>query len=143
MAFLTLEDMKGFVEVILFPEVFKNALPYLRGGDPLLVKGILDLSEEHIKIKGLEVRSLPEVAPSPEKSVHLKIPLSSLSSPQLEDLKEVIVANRGSSQVFLHFIDGDSRETIVALPARYRVDPSQDFRKTIQNLFKFSLLTFE
>jgi DNA polymerase-3 subunit alpha len=143
MAFLTLEDMKGFVEVILFPEVFKNALPYLRGGDPLLVKGILDLSEEHIKIKGLEVRSLPEVAPSPEKSVHLKIPLSSLSSPQLEDLKEVIVANRGSSQVFLHFIDGDSRETIVALPPRYRVDPSQDFRKTIQNLFKFSLLTFE
>jgi DNA polymerase-3 subunit alpha len=143
MAFLTLEDMKGFVEVILFPEVFKNALPYLRGGDPLLVKGILDLSEEHIKIKGLEVRSLPGVAPSPEKSVHLKIPLSSLSSPQLEDLKEVIVANRGSSQVFLHFIDGDSRETIVALPARYRVDPSQDFRKTIQNLFKFSLLTFE
>jgi DNA polymerase III subunit alpha len=143
MAFLTLEDMKGFVEVILFPEVFKNALPYLRGGDPLLVKGILDLSEEHIKIKGLEVRSLPEVAPSLEKSVHLKIPLSSLSSPQLEDLKEVIVANRGSSQVFLHFIDGNSRETIVALPARYRVDPSQDFRNTIQNLFKSSLLTFE
>jgi DNA polymerase-3 subunit alpha len=60
MGFLTLEDMKGFVEVILFPEVFKNALPYLRGGDPLLVKGILDLSEEHIKIKGLEVRSLPD-----------------------------------------------------------------------------------
>ena len=135
--------MKGFVEVILFPEVFKNALPYLRGGDPLLVKGILDLSEEHIKIKGLEVRSLPEVGPSPEKSVHLKIPLSLFSCPQLEDLKEVIVANRGSSQVFLHFIDGNNRETIVALPARYWVDPSPDFRNTIQNLFKSSLLTFE
>jgi DNA polymerase-3 subunit alpha len=143
MAFLTLEDMKGFVEVILFPEVFKNALPYLRGGDPLLVKGILDLSEEHIKIKGLEVRSLAEVAPSAEKSIHLKISLSSLSSPQLEDLKEVIVANRGSSQIFLHFIDGNSRETIVALPARYRVDPSQDFRNAIQNLFKSSVLIFE
>ena len=143
MAFLTLEDMKGFVEVILFPEVFKNALPYLRSGDPLLVKGILDLSEEHIKIKGMEVRSLPEVAPSAEKSIHLKISLSLLSAPQLEDLKEVIVANRGASQVFLHFIDGNSRETIVALPTRYRVDPSQDFRNAIQNLFKSSVLIFE
>ncbi|HUL36402.1 MAG TPA: hypothetical protein VLW47_01860, partial [Thermodesulfobacteriota bacterium] len=81
--------------------------------------------------------------PSAEKSIHLKISLSSLSSPQLEDLKEVIVANRGSSQVFLHFIDGNSRETIVALPARYRVDPSQDFRNAIQNLFKSSVLIFE
>jgi DNA polymerase-3 subunit alpha len=143
MAFLTLEDMKGFIEVILFPEVFKNALPYLRGGNPLLVKGTLDLSEEHIKIKGMEVRSLPEAPSSPAKSVHLRIPISSFSSPQLEELKDVIVANRGSSQVFLHFIDAKNGETIVALSARYRVDPSQDFRNTIQTLFKSSLLFFE
>jgi hypothetical protein len=31
----------------------------------------------------------------------------------------------------------------VALPARYRVEPSQDFKNTIQNLFKSSLLSFE
>jgi DNA polymerase-3 subunit alpha len=143
MAFLTLEDMKGFVEVILFPEVFKAALPSLRGGDPLLVKGTLDLSEEHIKIKGTEVRSLPQVPSSPTKSVHLKIALSSFSPLQLEDLKEVIVANRGSSNIFLHFIDGNNRETIVALSDRYRVDPSQNFNNTIQNLLKSSLISFE
>ena len=34
MAFLTLEDMKGFVEIILFPDVFKAALPFLRGENP-------------------------------------------------------------------------------------------------------------
>jgi len=39
MAFLTLEDMKGFVEVILFPEVFKAALPLLRGETPSLSMG--------------------------------------------------------------------------------------------------------
>ena len=72
MAFLTLEDMKGFVEVILFPEVFKAALPCLRGGDPLLVRGILDLSEEHVKIKAIEVHSLPELTLSPNKPLHLK-----------------------------------------------------------------------
>jgi DNA polymerase-3 subunit alpha len=143
MAFLTLEDMKGFVEVILFPEVFKAALPSLRGGDPLLVKGTLDLSEEHVKIKGTEVRSLPQVPSSPTKSVHLKIPLSSISPVELEELKEVIVANRGSSKVFLHFIDGNNRETIVALSDRYRVDPSQNFNNTIQNLLKSSLISFE
>jgi DNA polymerase-3 subunit alpha len=143
MAFLTLEDMKGFVEVILFPEVFKAALSCLRGGDPLLVKGTLDLSEDHIKIRGAEVRSLPELAFSPMKPFHLKIPLSSLTSSQLADLKEIVIANRGASKVLLHFMGGNDRETVVALSDRYTVDPSQHFKNDIRQLFKSSPISFE
>ena len=142
MAFLTLEDMKGFVEVILFPEVFKMALPYLRTGDPLLVKGILDLAEEHIKIKGTAVHSLSELSSS-AKPVHLKIALSPLTSSQLADLKEICLAHRGFSKVLLHFIDGNQRETVVAPSDQYMVDPSQGFRSAIQHLFKSSLLSLE
>jgi DNA polymerase-3 subunit alpha len=143
MAFLTLEDMKGFVEVILFPEVFKAALPCLRGGDPLLVKGTLDLTEEHIKIKGTEVHALPGLPSSPVKPLHFKISLSSLMPSQLVDLKESIDANRGSSKILIHFIDEKKRETVVALSDRYTVDPSQYFKDTIQNLFKSSFISFE
>jgi DNA polymerase-3 subunit alpha len=143
MAFLTLEDMKGFVEVILFPEVFKAALPCLRGGDPLLVKGTLDLTEEHIKIKGTEVHALPGLPSSPVKPLHFKILLSSLMPSQLVDLKESIDANRGSSKILIHFIDEKKRETVVALSDRYTVDPSQYFKDTIQNLFKSSFISFE
>jgi DNA polymerase-3 subunit alpha len=143
MAFLTLEDMKGFVEVILFPEVFKTALPHLRGGDPLLVKGILDISEETIKLKAMEVLSLPDLPSSTAKPLHLKIPLSDLTSSQLAHLKEIIEANRGGSKVLLHFIDGSNRETIVALPDQYMVDPSINFKNTVQNLFKSSHISFE
>jgi DNA polymerase-3 subunit alpha len=143
MAFLTLEDMKGFVEVILFPEVFKAALPCLRGGDPLLVRGTLDLTEEHIKIKGTEVHALPGLPSSPVKPLHFKILLSSLMPSQLVDLKESIDANRGSSKILIHFIDEKKRETVVALSDRYTVDPSQYFKDTIQNLFKSSFISFE
>ena len=143
MAFLTLEDMKGFVEVILFPEVFKAALPCLRGGDPLLVKGTLDLSEEHTKIKATDIHSLPERSTSPAKPVRLKIPVSSLTPSQLADLKEIILANRGSSKILLHFMGGNNRETVVALSDEYTVDPTQRFKKHIQDLFKFPPIGFE
>jgi DNA polymerase-3 subunit alpha len=143
MAFLTLEDMKGFVEVILFPEVFKAALPFLRGGDPLLVKGTLDLSEEHVKIKGTEVHSLPALPSESQKPLHLRIPISSFAPSQLADLRDIIVANRGSSKVLLHFMGGNNRETIVALSDRYTVDPSQEFRNTVQNVLKSALISFE
>jgi DNA polymerase-3 subunit alpha len=143
MAFLTLEDMKGFVEVILFPEVFKAALPFLRGGDPLLVKGTLDLSEEHVKVKGTEVHSLPELPLLSQKPLHLRIPISSFAPSQLADLRDIIVANRGSSKVLLHFMGGNNRETVVALSDRYTVDPSQEFRNTVQNVLKSALISFE
>jgi DNA polymerase-3 subunit alpha len=143
MGFLTLEDMNGFVEVILFPEVFKAALPWLRGGDPLLVSGTLDLAEEHVKIKGTEVRSLLDLTSSREKPFHVRIPVSLLAPSQLEDLKKIILANRGSSKVLLHIMGGTNRETVVALSDQYTVDPSRNLKAHLQNLFKSTLVSFE
>jgi len=143
MAFLNLEDMKGFVEVILFPEVFKAALPCLRGGDPILVRGVLDLSEDHIKIKGAEVHALSEVSLPSTKTLHLRIAISSLTPSQLSDLKEIIIAHKGFCRVLLHLTDGKQQETVIALSDHYTVDPTQEFQNKIKNLFKSSLLSFE
>jgi DNA polymerase-3 subunit alpha len=143
MAFLNLEDMKGFVEVILFPEVFKASLTCLREGDPILVRGTLDLAEDRVKIKGLEVHSLSKGSSSQMKTLHLKISVSSLSPSQLFDLKEIILSNKGAYKVLLHFMDGNERETVVALSDQYRVDPSQKFQNDIKNLFKSPLISFE
>jgi DNA polymerase-3 subunit alpha len=143
MAFLNLEDMKGFVEVILFPDVFKASLPCLRGGDPIIIRGTLDLSEDHVKIKATEIRSLSEGSTSSNKALHLKIPVTSLTKSQLEELKEVLLANRGSFKVFLHLTDGGNEETIIALSDRYRVDPSPSFQRHVQTLLRSSVLSYE
>ena len=143
MAFLNLEDMKGFVEVILFPEVFKAALPRLRGGDPILVRGVLDASEEHVKIKGTEVRALPEMSLPSTKTLHLKVPLSSFTPTQLADLKEIVVAHRGSYKVLLHLTNGTEKETVIALSEEYMVDPSQEFQSQIRSLFASPLISLE
>ena len=143
MGFVTLEDLKGFVEIILFPEVYNAALPCLRGGDPVLIRGILDLSEEHVKIKGIEVHSLSEASSQQQKILHLRIPLASLTPSRLEHLKEIIVANKGSCQILLHFNNGTGQETIIALSDRYTVDPSSDFQNKVKELFQSSLLSFE
>jgi DNA polymerase-3 subunit alpha len=143
MAFLNLEDMKGFVEVILFPEVFKAALPYLRSGDPIVVRGILDLSEDHIKIKGSGVQMLSEISSPTTKTLRLKVPLSSLTSSHLTDLKEIIISHKGVCRVLLHLTDGKEQETVIALSNQYTVDPTQEFQAKIRNLLKSPLLSFE
>ncbi len=143
MAFLTLEDMSGFVEVILFPEVFKNALPFLKGGDPIVARGTLDLSEDHVKIKGTEIRPLPVPGDSGMKDLHLRIPIASLTASQLEDLRGIIVENRGLTKIHLHLVDEERRETIIALSDQYAVDPSQQFQNHVKHLFQSSVISLE
>ncbi len=143
MGFLSLEDMKGFVEVILFPETFKSALPHLRGGDPVLVRGTLDLAEDRVKIKATEVHPLSEPSDTSANNFHLKIPLASLTPSQLEDLKELIVENRGGTKVHLHLVDGQQRETVIALSDQFSVDPSQQFQNHLKHLFQSSVISME
>jgi DNA polymerase-3 subunit alpha len=142
MAFLTLEDMKGFIEVILFPDVFKAALPILRGEDPVLVRGILDVTEESVKLKGVEVRSMRDLSVPSAKTLHLKIPFSALTKARLEDLREILLANKGRCRVFLHFVNGH-RETVIALSDEYTVDPSPTFQHHLKHLFQSPQLFFE
>jgi len=143
MAFLTIEDMKGFTEVILFPEVFKAALPLLGSGDPVLIRGILDLSEEHFKIKAVEVQALSESPSSIRKTFHVRIPVSILTPSHLNDFKEIVTAHPGIYQILLHLMNGKGAETVVAFSDRYGVDPSPRFQNDIRNLFQSPLVTFE
>jgi DNA polymerase-3 subunit alpha len=144
MAFLTLEDMKGFVEVILFPEVFKASLNLLRSGDPIIIRGILDLSDEQqAKIKGMEVLPLSEASSSPPRTVHIRIPVPSLTSARLEDLKAVILGHQGSCNIRLHFTNGNNGETVIALSDQYTVEPSPAFQNTLMHLFESATLSLD
>jgi len=143
MAFLTLEDMKGVVEVILFPEVFKNVTKYLHGGGPLLVRGTLDLADDRLKIKATEVISLSEVGSLSHQIVHLKIPLSGLTKSGLLRLKEVIQTHPGGYQIYFHITNGGQGETVIAFSEAYKVDPSPTFQEHVRTLFPSPRLSFE
>ncbi|MFZ5826711.1 MAG: OB-fold nucleic acid binding domain-containing protein, partial [Bacillota bacterium] len=60
MAFLTLEDQTGQVEVVLFPRVLTAAARLLKPDQPLLVRGKLQVQEEEAKLLADEVLLLTD-----------------------------------------------------------------------------------
>jgi DNA polymerase-3 subunit alpha len=58
MAFVTLEDMDGSVEVTIFPEPYRAAAEVLRGREPLLVRGRLDETDKGRVVLADDVRPL-------------------------------------------------------------------------------------
>ncbi len=143
MAFLTLEDMRGVVEVILFPEVFKSATSYLKGGEPVVVRGTVDLTEERIKLKALEVRPLTEVTALGSTSVHAKVPYTSLSLERLTRLREFILDHRGPCPFFLHVVNGEGEETVIEFSENFRVNPTPRFRDQMGEILPSLTFSFE
>src|SRR5438270_8087910 len=60
MAFFTLEDMDGTVEVTVFPEPFKSAAACLRSGEAVLVRGRVDDGDKGRVVLAEDVRLLPQ-----------------------------------------------------------------------------------
>jgi DNA polymerase III subunit alpha len=60
MAFLTLEDMAGTVEITVFPEPYKLAAPYLRARDPIVVRGRVDDGDKGRVVLAEDVRLLEQ-----------------------------------------------------------------------------------
>ena len=70
MAFLTLEDQTGQVEVVLFPRVLTAAARLLKPDQPLLVRGKLQVQEEEAKLLADEVLLLTDGSAPATQSAH-------------------------------------------------------------------------
>jgi DNA polymerase-3 subunit alpha len=143
MAFARLEDLKGVIEVILFPDVFLSSLPYLKGDDPIFVKGILDVGEENPKIKASDVMPLSKIKESSISGVHIRLTTPGLTRELLERLKSILSGRRGLCPVFLHIVIPNSSETVISLPDQFNVAPSDDMTREVEEAFGYNTVRFE
>jgi DNA polymerase-3 subunit alpha len=141
MGFLSLEDMRGFVEVILFPEVFQACLPHLRGDGPLIVRGMLDIEDENPKIKASEVLPLSQWTRTGTSRVHFTLKSPGISRDQLVDLKRILMENQGDRPAILHVLVPGKGETIIRLPIK--VDPSSALLESLEATFGYPVAYFE
>ena len=74
MAFLTLEDFQGSMEVILFPKVYEKCAAFLREEEAYIVKGRANVSADgEGKVIAMDVLPLALGEKEPPKSVWLKL----------------------------------------------------------------------
>jgi DNA polymerase-3 subunit alpha len=134
MAFMTLEDLSGSVEVVVFPEVYANAASFLTRDLPLMVVGSVDVSEDGIKVLAQEISPLSEgkQKSSSRADVYLKQPDCPLYL--LVDLREILGRHAGECPVFLHITSGQGRETIVAAGERFLVSPGEGLKRELEAL---------
>ncbi|MBN1572309.1 MAG: DNA polymerase III subunit alpha [Deltaproteobacteria bacterium] len=135
MAFLTLEDMKGFIEVVVFSDLYQKSIQLMEDDVPILVGGVLDRGDETSKVLAKEILSLKDAPIRGEKKVFIEMDNLSVPAEDIERLKQIMERHRGRSRVFLLVRDSDSGSITLSLPGSLGVDPSNDFINEVKTLF--------
>jgi DNA polymerase-3 subunit alpha len=103
MAFATLEDFVGTVEVVIFSDCFEENRRIIRSDSMVLVKGRASTKEgEKAKVVASEVTSLSKVYQKMKTMLHVLLLTSGASEDILNELKQILSSHSGKSPVILH-----------------------------------------
>ncbi len=138
MAFAQLEDVKGRMEAIFFPEAYQNCAEILKqalaSAEPLVVTAEVDFEEESLKlaVKSLEWAAVAHLARIQHIEVHLQV--GSVTSQQLMDLKRCLLQSKGKFPVTLRFHD-PRFATSLALPKTFGFSATPDALRSLNQVF--------
>jgi len=137
MAFVTIEDLHGSIEVVVFSELFRNSSPLLKSEQPLLIRGKVTMDErtQKAKLRADEILPLSQASTILTKAVHVRLDLSQLTRLQLERLRSILRNHPGTCAAYLHLLIPERSETIISLPEEFYLEPSEGLVREVESLF--------
>ncbi|WP_205474614.1 DNA polymerase III subunit alpha [Nocardioides sp. SYSU D00038] len=121
-ATITLEDLEGAIEVLLFPSSYQLASPFLTEDAIVRVKGQLSREKDQPELRGQEI-TVPDLSDGPSGPVVINLPSTRCTPPVVEQLKDVLGTHPGLTEVRLRLLSREAT-TVMRLDDGLRVAPS-------------------
>ncbi|MGD2150825.1 MAG: DNA polymerase III subunit alpha, partial [Desulfobacterales bacterium] len=115
MAFVILEDLHGSVEATVFSSLYAKAHDLLSEDRPILIQGQLQKDENSVKILADTIIPIDKAEETWTASVHFNLDITRTQRELLVNLKEIFKRHPGSCRAYIHLLNPDKTETIIAL----------------------------
>jgi DNA polymerase-3 subunit alpha len=138
-AMVTLEDLDGAIDVLLFPSAYQLASPILVEDAVLTVKGRLSRDKDQPELHGQEVTA-PDVADAATGPVQISLPATRCTPPVVTQLKDVLATHPGMTEVRLRLLMRD-KTSVMRLDDNLRVTPSPALFADLKQLLGPGCLT--
>jgi len=112
MAYLTLEDDEGSVEVIVFSSLYKTVYQLIRKDAVILVRGSIDKDEKGVRVRALEISNLEDAGKKNVKRMEISLKSTQGSTEHLRHIRSLVREYPGDCQLYLR-IRGDVSHTLI------------------------------
>ena len=115
MAFCSLEDMSGSIEMIIFPNIYKDVKNIIENDTLVMVSGNLQSSDDELK---LIVSNIKEIDENSFKNLYIK-----MEYVRYNKIRKDLKSNHGSTPVIIYFSD---KKKTVKLDKSLWIDQNSD-----------------
>lgn len=127
MAFMTLNDPSGDIEVVVFPKLYKETPLYFDEGQFLLVEGTVQKQAQDIKLIAQKAKPLEQFHDHRGKEgqsvLYVKIDERQQHTQAVTEVKRLLQRFNGAAKVILYY-EGDNKT--IRLPDSLRVNPTKE-----------------
>ncbi len=134
MAYVTLEDLQGTVEIIVFPDLFKAAGEMLIPERLVRITGTIDRGDKGTKIRGSKIEPLSDVQTQTIKRVHIRLSDRPEVKDKLPRLLDVLKRHPGDTTISLTFRTDGSLEVDTAPLPNLTVTASEHFVSDVEEV---------
>jgi len=143
MAFVSLEDLSGVAEVIVFSDLYKSASLLLKSEDPVFIKGKVDAGEESAKVIASEILPFEQAVKKLTTSIHLRLRCEGLRREDLVAIKEIFQDCRGTCPAYLHLVLPGEKEAVIDLGEEWRLNSTDRLVQRLQDLLGYEAVSFQ
>jgi DNA polymerase-3 subunit alpha len=114
MSFITLEDLTGQLEIVIFPELYEKYNSLIQPDALLMIRGAFDDRKGRQSMVANLISSFDELDGRAE--LHLLLQYEQLAQENLINLQKVFQQYSGQTKVYFHIENGSTQEKITAGP---------------------------
>jgi DNA polymerase III subunit alpha len=134
MCVFTLDDAGGSIEVVVFPEAFKQFGHYAENGRSVLVHGRFERDDESVRILASEIAPIEMVQERLAKSVAIRLSMPPHGRATFERLLELLTQHKGDRRVAFVILEQDRHLRVTADVSGMRVRPSERLVSEVEKI---------
>ena len=138
MAFLTIEDMAGSVESVVFSSVYESATDLLAPDTPVLIEGRLQKEENTVKIIADRIVSMALAEETWTASIHINLDITQTDRESLVKLRDILTKHPGSCPAFLHLVAPETSDTVIAVPETILLKAGEELSREVNGFLGYS-----
>ena len=143
MAIVTLEDLSGSIEVILWPEIYAIIENILSDDDPILVQGTVDSDGNQPKVIAKKVCLLKEAKEHWAGKVHIRFRTLGLEKDTLISIKEILKKHKGGNETFVEFLFPSNKVRKLSVDGNLKIKPCDEIIQEIEAVLGKDSIRFE